>query len=268
MCIFFSCQVALCIPASIHTSVPTAAFWTFAASLACWSYTWRIRGQTVLAEAEAPVKLTANDNVTRLDNTHPQKLRSPPLRRLREEAYGEFQYPNKYLEFPVPMGTKRKLRFKVISSDGGHFGYYQLNLARQECSTEMPLFDVRAGHCVRFCNLGYWADFHQSRCKRCPELCVSCVSRQRCLSCHHPTLEMQYVLDTVSGQCTAKVRTFLAEECGAGHLDCVGRCRISAVSLWLIGLCLGPTSARCRSPAEIAACSRWGKGKWIQPAAE
>lgn len=210
------------------------------------------QGQTVLAEAEAPVKLTANDNVTRLDNTHPQELRSPPLRRLREEAYGEFQYPNKYLEFPVPMGTKRKLRFKVISSDGGHFGYYQLNLARQECSTEMPLFDVRAGHCVRFCNLGYWADFHQSRCKRCPELCVSCVSRQRCLSCHHPTLEMQYVLDTVSGQCTAKVRPFWQKNAEqAISIALAG----AAFLLFLCGL-LAFALARRRQDAEARQKSR------------
>ena len=166
------------------------------------------QGQTVLAEAEAPVPLKADDNITSLDNTHPQQLRSPPMRLLREEAYGEFQYPNKYLEFPVPMGTTRKLRFKVVSSDGGHFGYYQLNLARQECSTEMPLFDVRAGHCVRFCNLGYWADFRQSRCKRCPSLCVSCISGQKCLSCRRPTMEMQYLLDAETGKCNAKLRPF------------------------------------------------------------
>ena len=53
---------------------------------------------------------------------------------------------------------KRKIRFKVISSDGGHFGYYKLDLARQACNTELPLFDVRLGRCVRFCDVGYWPD--------------------------------------------------------------------------------------------------------------
>lgn len=221
------------------------------------------QGQTVLAEAEAPVPLASDDNITSLDNTHPQQLRSPPIRLLREEAYGEFQYPNKYLEFPVPMGTKRKLRFKVVSSDGGHFGYYQLDLARQECSTEMPLFDVRSGRCVRFCNLGYWADFAQSRCKRCPDLCVSCVSGQKCLSCRRPTIEMDYLLDPETGRCTAKLRPFWQKNAEQAISIALGT---AALLLFLCGL-LAFALARRRQEAEgrsAKARSRVEMGKYSQ----
>eukprot|EP00438_Fugacium_kawagutii_P034062 Skav232737 [mRNA] locus=scaffold1843:177728:178246:- [translate_table: standard] len=144
------------------------------------------------------------------------------------------------------MGTKRKVRFKVVSADGGHFGYYQLDLARQECSTEMPLFDVRAGRCVRFCNLGYWADFPQSRCKRCPELCVSCVSSQKCLSCHRATNDMQYVLDPLTGQCLAKLRPFWQKNAEQAISIGLATC---ALLLFLCGL-LAFALARRRQEAE------------------
>ena len=163
------------------------------------------QGQTVLAEAEPPIPLR-DDNITELDNSHPEQLRSSPIRRLREEAYGEFQYPNKYLQFPVPMGMKRKIRLKVVSSDGGHQGYYQLDLARQACSSELPLFDVRTSSCVRFCNVGYWPDYAAGRCKRCPDLCISCLSAHECVLCPKPTAEIQYKLQ--DGKCMAQTRPF------------------------------------------------------------
>lgn len=134
------------------------------------------------------------------------------------------------------MGTNRKLRFKVVSSDGGHFGFYQLDLTRQECNTEMPFFDVCSGRCVRFCNLGYWADFAQSRCKRCPDLCVSCVSGQKCLSCRHPTVEVDYLLDPETGRCTAKLRPFWQKKSQAAkqNISIALRCRCccSSVACW------------------------------------
>eukprot|EP00440_Ansanella_granifera_P071037 gb/GFBE01077094.1/.p1 GENE.gb/GFBE01077094.1/~~gb/GFBE01077094.1/.p1 ORF type:complete len:435 (+),score=73.94 gb/GFBE01077094.1/:1-1305(+) len=198
-------------------------------------------GQTILASADAPVPLTINDNITHLDNTHPGELRSPPLRRLREEAYGEFQYPNKYIEFPVPMGTKRTVSLKVISSDGGHFGYYSLELARDTCSSGEPLFDVVSGQCVRFCNTGYWADYKAGRCKRCSGDCVSCLSPQRCVSCPLPDAGRQYVLDNVTGTCIARETSFWERnpERAAATLMAVG-----GFSIFLCGLC----AFRCVTP--------------------
>mmetsp|Transcript_19639 Transcript_19639/g.40634 ORF Transcript_19639/g.40634 Transcript_19639/m.40634 type:complete len:426 (-) Transcript_19639:85-1362(-) len=166
------------------------------------------QGQTVVAEAEPPVP---DDNVTGLDkwrdNSKPEPLRSTPIRRLREEAYGEFQYPNKYLQFPVPMGMKRKIRLMVLSSDGNHRGYYSMDLARQGCVEGLPLFDVRTRSCVRFCDVGYWPDYQAHRCKRCPDLCVSCVSAQKCVLCPKPTTEEQYKLNS-EGRCVPHTRPF------------------------------------------------------------
>ncbi|CAJ1393385.1 unnamed protein product [Effrenium voratum] len=194
------------------------------------------QGQTVLAEAEAPVKL-AEDNITSLDNTNPEQLHRPPLRRLREEAFGEFQYPNKYLQFPVPMGFRRTLRFKVTSADGGRFGYYRLDLARQQCSREQPLFDVSRG-CVRFCNMGYWPDFGQSRCKRCPGSCLSCSSRSHCLRCPQGG-EAMYFLE--AGQCIQQARPFWQR-----HGEQVLALALGGLAL-LIFLC-GLLGFACRAP--------------------
>lgn len=162
-------------------------------------------------------------------------------------------------EFPVPMGTNRKLRFKVVSSDGGHFGFYQLDLTRQECNTEMPFFDVCSGRCVRFCNLGYWADFAQSRCKRCPDLCVSCVSGQKCLSCRHPTVEVDYLLDPETGRCTAKLRPFWQKKPSrqAKHFDCPAL----PVLLFLCGL-LACAVARRAKRRKAVVPRRGAEWKW------
>ena len=168
-------------------------------------------------------------------------------------------------EFPVPMGTNRKLRFKVVSSDGGHFGFYQLDLTRQECNTEMPFFDVCSGRCVRFCNLGYWADFAQSRCKRCPDLCVSCVSGQKCLSCRRPTVEVDYLLDPETGRCTAKLRPFWQKKCQAAkqNISIALSAAGAVVPLWLAGLCRSQAcqeaegrSAKARSRVEMGKYSQ------------
>eukprot|EP00931_Biecheleriopsis_adriatica_P070428 TRINITY_DN44198_c0_g1_i1.p1 TRINITY_DN44198_c0_g1~~TRINITY_DN44198_c0_g1_i1.p1 ORF type:complete len:474 (+),score=95.63 TRINITY_DN44198_c0_g1_i1:55-1476(+) len=164
-------------------------------------------GQTILAQADAPSPIGPNDNITTLVNVHPGHLRSPPLRRLREEAYGEFQYPNKYLQFPVPMGEKRMLNLKVVSADGGHFGFYSLELGRDTCSKGAPLFDVVSGKCVRFCNTGYWPDYQANRCKRCPDLCDSCLSGHRCVACPSPSSARVYELDNVTGTCVARDRS-------------------------------------------------------------
>ncbi|CAK9106268.1 unnamed protein product [Durusdinium trenchii] len=211
-------------------------------------------GQTILAEAEVPI-LVKNFSDAKWEK---EELLGVPMRRLGEEPYGEFQYPKKYLEFPVPMGSQRKIRFKVISADGGHFGYYQLDLARQTCGTELPLFDVRQSRCVRFCNLGYWADFQQRRCKRCPDLCVSCISSEECLSCRHPTIDMLYTLDS-TGQCVASVRPFWqknAEQAVSIALSA------SALLIFLCGLVsFGLVRAKARRlAAESRAESRGARG--------
>lgn len=165
-------------------------------------------GQVILAEADAPILLSSHDNITTRKNLNPQNTRSPPtrLRRLREEIYGEFQYPNKYVSFAVPLGMKRRITFKVISADGGHFGYYFLELARGSCTAETPLFDAQSGICVSFCNAGFYADHDSHRCKECEDTCISCTSPHRCIRCPAPSRVREYTLDNITGTCIAKER--------------------------------------------------------------
>ncbi|CAE8668409.1 unnamed protein product [Polarella glacialis] len=82
-----------------------------------------------------------------------------------------------------------------------------MELARDSCGTSEPLFDVVSGACVRFCNMGYWADFEARRCKRCPDQCISCLSAHRCVRCPQATVLERFVLDNVSGSCIAREKT-------------------------------------------------------------
>lgn len=164
--------------------------------------------QTVYASAEQPVLLSDQDTITMLRNTHPGGTRAPPtrLRRLREEAFGEFQFPNKYADFPIPLGSKRMINFEVVSADAGHRGYYQLELARRSCGPAAPIFDAIARVCVRFCDTGFWADYASWRCKRCPDHCQGCVSPHHCLRCSRPDKKFDYVLNNATGECHAVAR--------------------------------------------------------------
>jgi len=166
-------------------------------------------GQTVFADADYPVPLNEHDNITELQNSHPGNTRSPPQRlrrRMREEAFGEFQYPNKYFDFPVPLESTRIVHFKVISADGGHYGYYQLETGRGKCPTSEPLFDIDVLKCVKFCNAGFYGDYEASRCKRCQESCVNCLSLPVCVQCAKPNRRFYYELDNVTQSCVAKER--------------------------------------------------------------
>lgn len=172
----------------------------------------RDSGQTILSAAEVPVKIDKEgSNITSLRNRHPGQFRATPMRlrlrrRLRERDYGEFQYPNKYFQFPVPLATKRAVNFKVISSDGAHFGFYRVVFAREACDTRTPLFDASAGRCVSFCNMGFWADFEAKRCKRCRPDCLGCLSFQRCVKCPLPNRLQEFTLDNKTGSCKAQLR--------------------------------------------------------------
>lgn len=194
-------------------------------------------GQTVFATAEDPVRLDWGSNLTRLKNPRPAQTQAPParlrrltderwldwdsnltrsapparLRRLTEELYGEFQYPKKYAGFPVPLMASRRINFKVISADGGHFGYYSILAGRKGCGKDRPLFDVALGRCVRFCNMGFYADYDAHRCKKCQDACVNCDSRHNCLQCQEDDRMHRYVLDNGtgnSGTCSAMSRPF------------------------------------------------------------
>jgi len=110
------------------------------------------------------------------------------------------------VEFPLPLASKRKATFKVISADGGHFGYYSLEVARPDCSLSSPLFDAVAGRCVNFCDLGFWADTVARRCKRCAGHCLSCQSLHRCMRCPEPDGRRRYVLDNSTGSCIVEER--------------------------------------------------------------
>lgn len=158
-------------------------------------------GQTVHTTADLPVPLDPNDNITMLKNTHPGIFRSPHSRLLREEAFGEFQYPNKYADFIVPLMSKRRIHIKVVSADGGHFGFYTILLARGGCPPEMPLFDASLRSCVRFCNKGFYPDLEDMRCNQCRSLCANCMSLDECIQCEVSSGRIRYVLDNETLQC-------------------------------------------------------------------
>jgi hypothetical protein len=158
-------------------------------------------GQTVFAEADYPSPLDDHDSITELKNEHPGNFRSPPMRRMREEAFGEFQYPNKYLDFPVPLEHTRVIHIKVMSADAGHNGIYTLKIARGRCPTSEPLFDGEISKCVKFCNVGFYADFGAGRCKRCQESCVNCLSLRECVQCKKPDRTFYYVKQNATGEC-------------------------------------------------------------------
>jgi hypothetical protein len=195
-------------------------------------------GQTVFGEADYPVTLDPHSNITELQNGRPGNTRSPPqrLRRMRGQAFGEFQYPNKYLNFPVPLETSRLIHFQVISADGGHKGEYQLEVARGKCPTSEPLFDVDASKCVKFCNKGFYAEFQESgsRCKRCHESCVNCLDLNTCVQCNKPTRRFYYVLDNATHSCRAVERAIWVQ-----HPQHVIALAIAAVSVLVFscGLC-------------------------------
>jgi len=130
------------------------------------------------------------------------------LRRLREEAFGEFQYPNKYAEFPIPLSSTRIINLQVLSADGGHKGWYQLEAARGGCTTHSPLFDAQLGRCVRFCNEGFWADRVATRCKKCPGPCQACASPHVCMRCPASDSMRDYVLDNLTNSCQQKLKPF------------------------------------------------------------
>jgi len=193
-------------------------------------------GQTVFAQADYPMPLSDHANITELQNSHPGNTRSPPqrLRRMREEAFGEFQYPNKYLDFPVPLESSRTVHFKIMSADGGHKGFYQLEVARGKCPTSEPLFDVEASKCVKFCNVGFYADFEAFRCKRCQESCVNCLTLKRCVQCSKPNRRLYYVLDNVTLTCLTRQRALWVQ-----HPQHVIALAIAATSILVFccGLC-------------------------------
>lgn len=98
------------------------------------------------------------------------------------------------------MGTKRKLRFKVVSSVGGHFGFYQLDLTLQGAAASAARTSASAA----------WAEMPQ-----------------------RPTShQVDYLLDPETGRCTAKLRPFWPKKCQAAGavvpLWFAGLCRSQA----------------------------------------
>lgn len=164
-------------------------------------------GQTVLVSVEEPISLTDLDNITMLKNDRPGATRSPPTRlrlrrRLREEPYGEFQYPNVYADFSVPLGSRRMVHVEVLSADVGHRNSYILELARPKCPVSAPVFDADASLCVRFCNTGFYADERAGRCKTCHESCLSCLGISTCTTCPSGNGEL-LVVDNSTGLCVS-----------------------------------------------------------------
>lgn len=226
-------------------------------------------GQTVFATADEPMQIGLTDNITELRNDYPGNTRSPPtrLRRLREESYGEFQYPNKYFNFPVPLASSRLLNLQVMSADGGHRGWYQLQVARFGCTKGEPLFDAVLGRCVRFCAGGFWADLDAKRCKLCPSSCLSCLSPNRCIRCPLSNSEWEFPFDNKTNSCDKRRQPFWKQHhdflvsmsllggcllvfcCGVGLMRCTasrgkaGRSRAS--STW-------ETAAPRRAPSAVA----------------
>eukprot|EP00747_Dinoflagellata_sp_TGD_P167799 gnl/TRDRNA2_/TRDRNA2_192919_c0_seq1.p1 gnl/TRDRNA2_/TRDRNA2_192919_c0~~gnl/TRDRNA2_/TRDRNA2_192919_c0_seq1.p1 ORF type:complete len:452 (+),score=78.25 gnl/TRDRNA2_/TRDRNA2_192919_c0_seq1:86-1441(+) len=192
-------------------------------------------GQTIFSSAEEPTPLEETNNITQLHNTHPANTRAPPtLRRLRAEAFGEFQYPNKYADFPVPLWNTRVVNFKVTSADGGHIGFYRLEVARAGCSKTAPLYDGETRSCVPFCNLGFYPDDEAHRCKRCDESCVNCLSLYKCIQCRKTDRQNIYVLDNSTGTCHAVPRPLWEQ-----HPEQVGALALGAFCslFFLFGLC-------------------------------
>lgn len=198
-------------------------------------------GQSILVSSEEPIELTEFDNITMLKNDRPGNTRSPPTRlrlrrrrRLREEAYGEFQYPNMYADILVPLGTRRMVHFEVRSADVGHRSYYSLELARPGCPPRQPLFDVAIASCVRFCNTGFWADLRAGRCKLCPDSCLACLGGSRCSTCPATSDSGPLVVDNITGLCVPASRRIWET-----HPEYSAAAAIAAVSvlIFVCGLC-------------------------------
>lgn len=207
-------------------------------------------GQTVFTISDPPVPLGYRDNITLLRNTGPGEFRSPHTRRMREEAFGEFQYPNKYADFTIPLSTKRLVHIKIVSSDGGHFGHYSLELARGGCLPSAPLFDSVKHRCVRFCNTGFYADHEDSRCKRCHDLCMNCLSLEHCLQCQAPDRQFVYMMDNSTRTCIARHRSPLRQhpqETMAATLTLV------CLSIFACGLCAFHRTATADTREEASA---------------
>lgn len=132
-------------------------------------------------------------------------------RLMNSGVVGEFQYPNRYVNFPVPLTSQREIYLKVISADGGHHLFYSLKVARSSCPPSSPLFDVGAAQCVRFCNSGFFGDTEAKRCKRCQDSCFSCLASHRCTTCPKATRELAFELDNVTGTCEPRQRSMLQE---------------------------------------------------------
>ena len=126
------------------------------------------------------------------------------------------------------MGTKRQLRFKVVSSVGGHFGFYQLDLTLQGAAASAARTSASAA----------WAEM--------PQLPTS-----------H---QVDYLLDPETGRCTAKLRPFWQKKCQAAkqNISIALNSAGAVVPLWLAGLCRSQAcqeaegrSAKARSRVEM-----------------
>jgi len=229
-------------------------------------------GQTVFASAEAAVRLGKRSNFTSLKNPQPGVFAASPLRRLGTsgtyvdkdlfsegsagprrlggslEVVGEFQYPNRYFDFPVPLASRRQINLKVVSADGAHFGFYTLEIARENCPSTAPFFDAAALRCVHFCNTGFFADFKQNRCKSCDPTCFTCTSPYQCTRCPTLTKKYRFILDNSTGKCLSKSRSLMDQ-----HPETTIALVFSVISLtiFLCGLCAFQFSGQGNS-AEFA----------------
>lgn len=203
-------------------------------------------GQQVFATAEDPVPITVSSNLSTLVNSNPGQTMAPPERllmdsngfpsgveyetiveyttsapeylrwhkvpmeprRLTEEEFGEFQYPKRFVSFPTPLSSSRLIQFKITSADGGHFGYYSVEVTRLGCSKNEPLYDVNLAECVKFCDKGFYGDFKAGRCKRCKDTCVNCVTYYQCVECKEDDRRFTYSLNNSTGTCSATERPF------------------------------------------------------------